>query len=256
MRQSETYLVHEFAEMAGVTVRTLHYYDQAGLLKPSSHTHKRARLYRQDDLLRLQQILTLKYLGFSLEEIRDLLDSPVYDVKKSLRMQKQALDDRISQLLRASVALEKTLAAAEAQEALNWDEVCEIIRSVNGTYWRRFSLSDYFTPEQQKQFAEHARSFHPEAIVAAERTWAEITEIFERLRDEPLDHPELQRVAGKMVELIESFTGGDVSIRDSLARMYTDLDALPDDERPYNVAVHRKMREAMRIYQERRGSSS
>lgn len=58
------YMVREFAKLAGVTVRTLHFYDREGLLKPSQYTGKNHRLYQQKDLLRLQQILTLKYLGF------------------------------------------------------------------------------------------------------------------------------------------------------------------------------------------------
>src|SRR5689334_328532 len=89
-----TYLVGEFATLAGVTVRTLHHYDETGLLKPSQHTRAKHRLYREEDLLRLQQILTFKQLGFSLEEIHDLLESDTYDLRETLRIQKQALDQR------------------------------------------------------------------------------------------------------------------------------------------------------------------
>src|SRR5258708_5821671 len=109
MRQANTYLVKEFAQLAGVTVRTLHYYDATGLLKPSLHTEAKHRLYKREDLLRLQQILTLKYLGFSLDEIQNVLNSPSYDLRQSLRFQKQAIDERITELQQVSRALSKVL---------------------------------------------------------------------------------------------------------------------------------------------------
>jgi len=106
MRPIETYYVREFANLAGVTVRTLQYYDKEGLLKPSLYTEAKHRLYRREDLLRLQQILTLKYMGFSLEEIRSLLHNPTYEVRASLEIQKEAIDQRISELQKVSAALE------------------------------------------------------------------------------------------------------------------------------------------------------
>ena len=69
-----TYQAIEFARMAGVTVRTLHHYDRIGLLKPSSHTGAGYRLYRKQDLVRLQQIVTLKFIGFPLSQIKKLLN--------------------------------------------------------------------------------------------------------------------------------------------------------------------------------------
>src|SRR5688572_5546967 len=92
------YMVREFAKLAGVTVRTLHFYDREGLLKPSEYTGKKHRLYAQQDLLRLQQIITLKHLGFSLKEIGDVLKNPGYNIRESLRIQKEAIDRRILQM--------------------------------------------------------------------------------------------------------------------------------------------------------------
>ena len=68
--REEQYPAIDFARLAGVTVRTLHHYDRIGLLKPSSYTSAGYRLYRKQDLIRLQQIVTLKFIGFSLNQIR------------------------------------------------------------------------------------------------------------------------------------------------------------------------------------------
>ena len=71
----DRYLVKEFADLTKVTVRTLHYYDQVGLLKPSFEKPNGYRVYTDADLWKLQQIVTLKFMGFSLGQIRRLLDS-------------------------------------------------------------------------------------------------------------------------------------------------------------------------------------
>src|SRR5580700_6800802 len=81
----------EFADLAGVTVRTLHHYDRLGLLKPR-RAESGYRLYRESDLERLEQIVALKFLGLPLKEIRELLDSAAPDLPAALRMQRSALE--------------------------------------------------------------------------------------------------------------------------------------------------------------------
>ena len=88
---SKGYQVKEVARLAGVTVRTLHHYDEIGLLVPSGRTEAGYRLYDDGDLLRLQQIVIGRELGFSLEEIRRLLDDPGVDRKETLRRQREGL---------------------------------------------------------------------------------------------------------------------------------------------------------------------
>src|SRR5579871_1237892 len=83
----------EFAEMAGVTVRTLHHYDRLGLLRPGRNGSG-YRVYRERDLERLEQIVALKFLGLPLGQIRKLLDQEVADISYALRMQREVLEDR------------------------------------------------------------------------------------------------------------------------------------------------------------------
>src|SRR3954471_24366002 len=72
----EALKVGELAQRTGLTVRTLHHYDAIGLLKPSLHSEAGYRLYTAGDIARLQQALSLRQLGFSLDEVRDCLDRP------------------------------------------------------------------------------------------------------------------------------------------------------------------------------------
>lgn len=71
------YSIGQLSKETGVTVRTLDYYDEINLLNPSSTTEGGHRLYAEDDVLRLQQVLAMKYMGFSLEQIKEKLDESV-----------------------------------------------------------------------------------------------------------------------------------------------------------------------------------
>lgn len=94
MTRSRTYQVKDVARLAGVSVRTLHHYDSIGLLVPSARTAAGYRLYDDNDLLRLQQILIGRALGLSLEEVRRSLDDPRFDRKTALLNQKERLRER------------------------------------------------------------------------------------------------------------------------------------------------------------------
>ncbi|HXV64998.1 MAG TPA: MerR family transcriptional regulator [Vicinamibacteria bacterium] len=107
----ESYRVKELARLAGVTVRTLHHYDRIGLLVPSARSDAGYRLYGEADLYRLQHILVWRELGFSLEQIRRMLDEPGFDRRKALVTQRQELlrrGRRVTAMIRSvELALEE-----------------------------------------------------------------------------------------------------------------------------------------------------
>jgi DNA-binding transcriptional MerR regulator len=97
MKARPTYQVKDLARLADVSIRTLHHYDEIGLLTPNTRTQAGYRLYSEDDLLRLQQILIGRELGLSLEEIRRSLDDPRFDRRKALLEQRELLRQRARQ---------------------------------------------------------------------------------------------------------------------------------------------------------------
>ena len=99
--------IREFAKLTGVSVRTLHFYDEIGLLKPSSvDEQNRYRSYDEKALTRMQEILFYRELDFSLKEIRTILSSPDYDKQKALNEQKQLLTLKKERLERLIAALD------------------------------------------------------------------------------------------------------------------------------------------------------
>lgn len=247
----DTYYVRAFADLAGVTVRTLHYYDQKGLLKPSRRTSGTHRLYKQRDLLRLQQILTLKELGFTLEEIRELLGSSAYEVQESLRTQKVAIDRRIEQLQRVSQALDIIM---QAQGDYDWDTVIAAIRGLTASEESKAWIAGHYSDAQREFLQARAASYTPEAMMQGVKAWSDLGSAFQSVRHLPPDHPEVQALAAQMVALIEEFTQGDPGILASLRSMYSDPDQMPAEYRLADTDLFIFMNEARRIYEERKAT--
>jgi len=109
MTSSKAYKVKQVARITGVSIRTLHYYDEIGLLKPSDRTEAGYRLYSEDDLLRLQQVLIGRSLGLALEEIRQSLDEPEFDYAQSLKRQRALLIDRLGTTHKMIAAIDTAL---------------------------------------------------------------------------------------------------------------------------------------------------
>lgn len=95
------YQAHEFAQRAGVTVRTLHHYDRLGLLKATRRTRAGYRLYSDPDLLRLEQIVVLKSIGLTLKETRELLQRDRSALQDTLARQQRVLTEKRKQLDKA-----------------------------------------------------------------------------------------------------------------------------------------------------------
>lgn len=104
-----TYTVKQLARLAGVSVRTLHLYDELGLLVPAQRTEARYRLYGEAELLRLQQILFYKELDVPLQEIQRILDDPDFDLVQALQQHRTALKARKQRLAALLRTLDRTI---------------------------------------------------------------------------------------------------------------------------------------------------
>lgn len=139
----------QFARMADVSVRTIRYYDKQNILKPAYVSDSGARFYTDSDLARLQQILLLKYLGFSLDEIREMTiadaDFPI--LLNALKQQQKLVQDRIEQMTLVEQAIRDTAQAIETQHDIDWSDMLKLIhltgmeKSLAGQYKNASNLS-------------------------------------------------------------------------------------------------------------------
>lgn len=129
MKKEGYYSSGEFAKLARVTLRTIRYYDKQNILKPSLVTESGARFYTKEDLARLQQILLLKYLGFSLDDIREMTvaDADYHLMLDSLHIQLKLVRDRIEQMQLVENAIRSTAAAIQDERSVDWSRMLELI---------------------------------------------------------------------------------------------------------------------------------
>jgi MerR family transcriptional regulator, thiopeptide resistance regulator len=118
--------VSEVAALAGVTVRTLHHYDEIGLVVPSGRSEAGYRLYAPDDLERLQLVLFYRELGFALHDIKQLLDGPELDRGEALRGQRDLLVTRVQRLNHMVTAVDQAIAAYERGETMTDEAMFEV----------------------------------------------------------------------------------------------------------------------------------
>ena len=103
------YTVKQLSDAAGVSPRTLHFYDQIGLLKPDAYGENGYRYYGEAALLRLQQILFFKELDFSLVDIKTTIDRPGFDTLQALRTHRETLQERLVRLSRLIQTVDRTI---------------------------------------------------------------------------------------------------------------------------------------------------
>jgi len=159
------YTVKQLAGLAGVSARTLHYYDEIGLLKPSRNPHNGYRIYGRAALLRLQQILFLRELGMSLEEIQMALDRPDFDLVSALERHREALlasQERLSQLLqtvdrtilylKGSIEMEgeELFAGFSEEKQKEYEKVVQVRYGEQPLKESQRRWSSYSAPQKQK----------------------------------------------------------------------------------------------------------
>ena len=207
--------VGALAKRTGLTVRTLHHYDEIGLLSPSHRTASGHRLYGAAELRRLQQIASLKQLGLPLEEIRDCLVRPEYSLEHVLSLQLDRLEEQIKEQERLRGVIESLRDRIRKGGAAT---VEELTRTINITV----DYSRYYSPEQLEALAERRSAVGPDRMQAAQQEWMDVFADFGSAMQRGLDpaDAEVQAIAARSAELIEEFTGGDPAMMASLSEMY------------------------------------
>ena len=207
--------VGELAELTGISVRALHHYDQIGLLPPSSRSAGGHRLYDRDALLRLQQILSLRRLGLSLEETRDMLGKPSTSALSVIEAHLAKLRRNIRLELELCDRLE---VLAERLKRSDTVSTRLLLTSLETTVM----IEKYYTPDQLEELEARGQALGSEAIEAAQQEWLEL---IERARSEmekgsPPDAEPVAVIARRWRELIQAFTGGNPGIEASLSKMW------------------------------------
>jgi DNA-binding transcriptional MerR regulator len=207
--------IGDLARETGLTVRTLHHYDELDLLRPSARTEAGHRLYDENDVRRLYRILALRQIGLRLDEVGACLLGDGLDVRTAVRrhLERTARQIELQRELRAR--LTAILVALDRAVEPSIDDFIDALEVM-------IRMEKYYTPEQLKTLEERRIELGDDAIKRAEREWSELIESVEAERQRGTDpaDPRVQELARRWTDLIEQFTSGDPGIRASLGRMY------------------------------------
>jgi DNA-binding transcriptional MerR regulator len=202
------------AKRTGLTVRTLHHYDQIGLLSPSGRTDGGYRLYSDADILRLERIVLLRGLGMPLTDIAVALDSDANTIVSLVERQAADVQSRIDDATKLRVRLDATIAQLRAHEYQKGDDALALIEAVQ-------TFEGYFNDEQRAALRERAAQLGPERIREAEARWPQlIGEVrSEMTNGTPPNHPRVLALAEEWQSLLDEFTNGRWDIASSAGRM-------------------------------------
>jgi len=243
------YTEKKLSTLAGVSVRTLHYYDQVGLLKPTEIAANGYRQYDDAALLRLQQILFYRELDFSLKDIRSLLDAPDFDQIKALESHWDALWARLARTERLIQTVEDTIHHLKGEKEMS-----------------NKALFKAFSDEEQAEYAKEAeKKYDPETVRESNRKWMGYSsEKKQAIMDEGnlvytdmiaamskgADSPEVQAIVARWRKHMDYFWTPNLEQLQSLATMYgqsPDFKANVDQMHP-DLADF--FREAVEVYVE------
>lgn len=242
----------KFAQKASVSVRTLRYYDKEGLLSPSGYSEAGYRLYSDEDLVNLQQILALKFLGFSLDEIKALMKRGPRSLGEALAQQKAMMSEKRTQLDGIIQAISETEKLLETGQC-DWESLVKVIQVIQMEQNKDW-LKKYFTQEQLDQMGEISESSYSDEARAkmsqwptwteedqhrANAQWADIWGVARSLTAANADPAgaEAQNMIAKYNGLIAAFTRGDADISAGLSKYWQTHEALPLEQKPFQLPL-------------------
>ena len=200
--------VGDLAKITGITIRTLHHYDEIGLLSPSQHTESGHRLYGHSEVERLQQIVTLRHLGLSLEQVREALDGENFsslETVKSLRREKHQQRIELEDLEERLERIEQLIAKGEK---VSIGKLIEIIKLM--TLYEK-----YFTKEQLVKVTEIENGIAPERVEQMVKfEWPRLIKETqaEMEKGTPPSDPKVRALARQWMKLVEEKTAGDAEL--------------------------------------------
>ena len=213
------YTVKEIADIAGVSRRTLHYYDQIDLLKPSTIGKNGYRFYEEEAILQLQQILFYRELDFSLNDISEMMKRPDYDRLESMTAHRAALQKRVGRLNKLITTIDQTILHLNGELEMTTDD-----------------LFEGFDEETREAYAEEAaQRWDPEQVKASNQRWKNYSaekqrQIIEESKhinldllahmDEGHDSEAVQAIVGRWYEHISHFYQPTLAIFRGLGRGY------------------------------------
>lgn len=250
-QRAAQYTVQQVATLAGVSVRTLHHYDQIKLLQPSSRTAAGYRLYGEADLLRLQQILFFRELDFPLQDIQRILDRPGFDQVQALEGHRRMLQERMERLALLINTVDKTIQRLEEDSTMLTDaELYEGFSQEQIERYKREAREQY-DPKLVEESDRRARKMSKAQWQAVGAEGQAVSIRMAELMDRDPGDPEVQQTIARHHAWIENFYPCSAEIYRGLGQLYVEHPEFRAFYEAYAPNLADFMQAAMVIYADR-----
>jgi DNA-binding transcriptional MerR regulator len=211
--------VGRLAELTGLTVRTLHHYDELGLVRPSHRTAAGYRLYDDADVERLYRVIALRQLGLPLDRIAEVLDDAT-SLESTLRTHDRMLAEQISALQSVRARIGASLSSVRARSSSSAD-LLDVIREVTTM---DETMAKYFDADQMGELARRRETVGDERIAQVESRWPSLIAEVDAAMAEGVDpsSPRAVALAVEWMGLLEEFHGNDPGLKESLYKVAHD----------------------------------
>ncbi|QED46703.1 MerR family transcriptional regulator [Cytobacillus dafuensis] len=205
MNEKKTFLIGEFSEKTGTSVRTLHYYDEIGLLKPDKDPSSGHRHYSDKDVLILQKIVSLKFLGYSLEQIKGMIDEPSFDVSlnESLQIQKKALEEEKFQIETALTSINRTIKLLEEEGEVD----SAILMSLINTVQTEKNTREWLEQRTTKDVVDYLYNKSEDDVLSLDKEYIHLSKKVKELVGLPIEDPQVQELIEQYMKATLDFIG-------------------------------------------------
>ena len=254
------YTVKKLSELSGVTIRTLHFYEEIGLLKPAYHGSNGYRYYEEKELLQLQQILFFKELGFSLKQIQKVLGRDDFDQLSALYTHRKSLNrewEKIGLLLKT---IDKTIKHLKGKKKMKDKEIFDgfnitLVKKAKGgeSYFAAEEIVGKSVKNPTKNVEDvekRGKEFYENLTKTAHAIFKDLVHCIEKGLDPASD--EVQRIIKKHHTLTEQTHAATQEVYTALAQMYQEHPEFRKQLDPFHPNLAAFMAEAMRVFADRK----
>ena len=240
--------VKEVSKLAGISIRTLHHYDEVGLLTPQALTEAGYRLYADQDLERLQQILFFRELGFPLKEIGRMLDNPAFDRLEALELQRRMLEEKMEHTRRMIENIDRSIQHAKGEIDMTNEQRFEALDFTRSPYEQeaRERWGDAAIDESKRKLESRTKT--PAMQAEFQQEWEERMQSLAEVRHEDPASPKAQERIGAWYTFLGNFGTYSYEAFAGLGQMYVQDERFTQNIDQYGEGLAAFMSEAMNVY--------
>ena len=245
------YQINEVSKLTGVSIRMLHHYDKIGLLSPSKRTDSNYRMYNNDDISRLYQILLFKELEFPLQEIKQILDDKDFDRREALKVQRNLIFEKKKRLERILESIDDTIENLGGNvmsknnfKAFDYEEVKKHQEKYKEEVEKRYGNSDAYKESKEKT-SKYSKNDWENIIGEAGVIYEELAKLMDK---EPSDEKVQELIEKWRNHISTNFYNCSIEIFRGLALMYVGDERFTKNIDKYGDGLAQFMSDAMNIY--------